>query len=136
MTVVESIEKWLKDNKIVLDNISVDMLPYGISSLAFMKSPTNLVESFIDGSQKRTEYYTLYVRRPSQFEDERDENAEYFEDIEYKVAELNREGILPSMDKNRFCDSVSISGTAYLFQTQENESIYSLTFEIVYRKEA
>lgn len=135
MTVVEAIKKWLNVNNVAVKEIEIDMLPAGINTLALMKSPTNQVEEFIDGSQKRTEYYTLYIRRESQFNDERIDNNAYFEDLENKVMQWNLEGNLPQLDNNRFCENISISGTTYLFQSQENESIYSLTFEIIYRKE-
>lgn len=135
MTVVEAIKKWLNVNNVAVKEIEIDMLPAGINTLALIKSPTNQVEEFIDGSQKRTEYYTLYIRRESQFNDERIDNNAYFEDLENKVMQWNLEGNLPQLDNNRFCENISISGTTYLFQSQENESIYSLTFEIIYRKE-
>lgn len=136
MTVVEAIKKWLNVNNVAVKEIEIDMLPAGINTLALIKSPTNQVEEFIDGSQKRTEYYTLYIRRESQFNDERIDNNAYFEDLENKVMQWNLEGNLPQLDNKRFCENISISGTTYLFQLQENESIYSLTFEIIYRKEA
>ena len=136
MTVVEAIKKWLNVNNVTVKEIEIDMLPAGINTLALMKSPTNQVEEYIDGSQKRTEYYTLYIRKESQFNDERIDNNAFFEDLENKVMEWNLEGNLPQLDGKRHCDNISISGTTYLFQSQENESIYSLTFEIIYRKEA
>lgn len=135
MTVVEAIKKWLNVNNVAVKEIEIDLLPAGINTLALMKSPTNQVEEFIDGSQKRTEYYTLYIRKESQFNDERIDNNAYFEDLENKVMQWNLEGNLPQLDNKRFCENISISGTTYLFQSQENESIYSLTFEIIYRKE-
>lgn len=135
MTVVEAIKKWLNVNDVAVNEIEIDMLPAGINTLALMKSPTNQVEEYIDGSQKRTEYYTLYIRKESQFNDERIDNNAFFEDLENKVMEWNLDGNLPQLDNNRFCENISISGTTYLFQSQENESIYSLTFEIIYRKE-
>lgn len=136
MTVVEAIKKWLNVNNVDVKEIEIDMLPAGLNTLALMKSPTNQVEEYIDGSQKRTEYYTLYIRKESQFNDERIDNNAFFEDLENKVMEWNLEGNLPQLDNKRFCENISISGTTYLFQSQENESIYSLTFEIIYRKEA
>ncbi len=136
MTVVEAIKKWLNVNNVSVKEIEIDMLPAGINTLALMKSPTNTVEEYIDGSQKRTEYYTLYIRKESQFNDERIDNNAFFEDLENKVMEWNLDGNLPQLDGKRHCDNISISGTTYLFQSQENESIYSLTFEIIYRKEA
>lgn len=135
MTVVEAIKKWLNVNNASVKEIEIDMLPAGLNTLALMKSPTNQVEEYIDGSQKRTEYYTLYIRRESQFNDERIDNNAFFEDLENKVMQWNLEGNLPQLDNKRFCENISISGTTYLFQSQENESIYSLTFEIIYRKE-
>ena len=136
MTVVEAIKKWLNVNNVSVKEIEIDMLPAGINTLALMKSPTNQVNEYIDGSQKRTEYYTLYIRKESQFNDERIDNNAFFEDLENKVMEWNLDGNLPQLDGKRHCDNISISGTTYLFQSQENESIYSLTFEIIYRKEA
>lgn len=134
MTIIESIKKWLKENDIIIDEVSTEYLG-GYANVALMKSPNNRVETYIDGTEKRTEYLTLYIKCDYDLEEDRNSNDSFFEDLEYKIEELNKEGNLPLLDKKRTCISLSVSGSAFLFQTDENVCIYSLTLVIEYRKE-
>ena len=99
------------------------------------KTPTTIKEEFIDGSSVNTEYYTFFMRKKSQFELDRKGNNAFLEELTDWVEERNADGNIPKLDNNRFCESISISSGFYLFETEESESVYQLTFEIIYRKE-
>lgn len=135
ITISESIIEWLYEHNIEIERIDTGILPSKTLSYALAKVPTSVVETFIDGSQRRTEYYSFLARRPSQFDPERVSNDKFFEDLENQVDDLNFSGDLPELDRNRICEEISVSSSFYLYEASESESVYSLTFEIIYRKE-
>lgn len=134
MTVIESIKAWLKSNNLEIKEISTEMLPQGASQYSMMKSPQNQCERYIDGSERRTEFYTVFARREYQFKEDREQNDLFFENLEYKVSELDASSQLPELGNGRECEGIEISGSSYLFSTSENECVYSLTIKIIYRK--
>lgn len=137
MTISESIQKWLYDfGEIEIDEkIDTDLLKAQVNTYALAKAPTNIREEFIDGSSLNTEYYTFLTRRTTQFDGERVSNNQFLEKLTEWVEERNNEGILPKLDNKRVCDNIAISSGFYLFETEEENGVYSLTFEIIYRKE-
>lgn len=137
MTINESIIKWLYEyGQIEIDErIDTDLLQAKANAYAVSKTPTTIKEEFIDGSSSNTEYYTFFMRKKSQFELDRKGNNAFLEELTDWVEERNADGNIPKLDNNRFCESISISSGFYLFETEESESVYQLTFEIIYRKE-
>ncbi len=137
MTVAQAIKDWLYNfPKLDIDErISTELLPAEAVAYALSKSPNNIVEQFVDGSEKRTEYYTFFARQYTQIETERNSNDEFLEEFGEWVNERNFNGDLPILDNNRYCDNISVSSGFYLFETEENQGIYSFTIEIIYRKE-
>lgn len=137
MTISESIIQWLSDfGEIKIDSvINTELLKAQPNAYAMIKTPTNIRQEFIDGSSVNTEYYTFLARKSSQFNAERINNNQFLENLTDWVENANMDGNLPKLDNKRFCDNIAISSGFYLFETEENESVYSLTFEIIYRKE-
>lgn len=135
MAVSKSIVEWLKQCEYIQNGIDFELLGAGTDVYALSKVPSNIVETFIDGSQSRTEYYTLLARMDAQLSEERESNDQLLENLETWIDEQNMEGNLPLLEAKIFCDNIIVSSNFYLFETQENESIYSLTLEIKYRKE-
>lgn len=137
MTIPQAIKQWLyKNPSIEIDErIDTEILDSQAIAYALSKNPTNTKEVFVDGSELRTEYYTFFARQNSQLETERIDNDKFLEDLENWIFERNFEGDLPVLDNKRYCDSVEISQGYYLFENDENESVYSLTIQITYRKE-
>ena len=135
MTIIESIIDWLYKNDSVKDieYINTELLLRQIGSLS--KLPTNIVEDYNDGSQMRTEYYTFLTRMSSQLNAERIGNERFFEELESWIEDKNIEEDYPVLGKNLYCENISVSGGHYQVDTGTNESTYSLTLEIVYRKE-
>lgn len=135
MTVSQSLKEWLLANEKIdfVDGISTELLMN--SGFSLSKTPQNQVTTFIDGSQVRTEYYMFFARQSTQLEKERVSNDEFLEQLEDWIYQKNKAHDLPILDNGRICQSVGVSSTFYLYQMKENESVYSLTIEIVYRKE-
>lgn len=135
MTIIESIIDWLYKNDSVkdLEYINTELLLGQIGALS--KLPTNIVDYFNDGSQIRTEYYTFLTHMNTQLNTERISNERFFEDLENWIEEKNIDEDYPVLGKNLYCENISVSGGHYQVDTGTHESTYSLTLEIVYRKE-
>ena len=137
MTISESIIQWLYTNGTIQidERINTEKLDAEAVAYSLSKVPQSIVKAFIDGSQRRTEYYMFFVRQSTQIESERISNDKFLENLEEWVWKQNRNRNLPNLDGKRYCDSVGISSTFYLFDTAEEDGVYSLTIEITYRKE-
>ncbi len=137
MTVNEAIKQWLYKNPLLKidDKISTEILKAEAVAYALSKTPTTTIETFVDGSQLRTEYYMFFARQSTQLESERISNDEFLEKFESWVDEKNLSGDLPVIDKKRIVDEVGVSSTFYLYEQDEEESIYTFTIMIKYRKE-
>ncbi|MGX8833965.1 hypothetical protein ACWG0P_07100 [Amedibacillus sp. YH-ame6] len=137
MTISESIIEWLRgfSGLDVAEVIETELLGGSIGENVLSKSPTNIVNMFADGSQRRTEYYSFYAKKSSQLNDERITNDKFFEELESWIDDCNYNENYPTLDKKRVCEEVTVSGSYYLFENNEHESIYMLTIQIQYRKE-
>lgn len=137
MTVSESIIEWLHgfSGLDVAEVIETELLGGSVGANALSKSPTNVVKTFADGSQCRTEYYSFYAKKSSQLNDERISNDKFFEELESWIDDCDYNENYPILDKKRVCEEISVSGSYYLFENDEHEGIYMLTIQIEYRKE-
>lgn len=137
MTISKAIIQWMYQNDTIEidEKINTNLLDAKATAYALSKTPSNTVEQFNDGSEKRTEYYTLLTKRSSQLDIERVSNDQFLENLEEWVWEQNLNGNVPKLDNKRYCDNIAISSSYYLFENETEESIYSLTLEIQYRKE-
>lgn len=137
MTVSEAIKQWLYGfPKITIDErIETELLGSQAVSYAISRTPQNVIETYVDGSQQRTEYYMLFARQSTQLEAERVSNDKLLEELESWIEEKNLNGEYPTIDEKRNVDEIGISSSFYIYSQEEEESIYSLTIMIKYRKE-
>lgn len=137
MTVSEAIKQWLYGfPKITIDErIETELLGSQAVSYAISRTPQNVIETYVDGSQQRTEYYMLFARQSTQLEAERVSNDKLLEELESWIEEKNLNGEYPTIDEKRIVDEIGISSSFYIYSQEEEESIYSLTIMIKYRKE-
>lgn len=137
MTVSEAIKQWLYGfPKITIDErIETELLGGEAVSYAISRTPQNEIETFVDGSQYRTEYYMIFARQSTQLEAERVSNDKLLEELESWIEEKNLNGEYPTIDEKRIVDEIGISSSFYIYSQEEEESIYSLTIMIKYRKE-
>lgn len=137
MTVSKSLIQWLYGygNIHIDERIETDVLAQQAISYALYKEPNAIVDTYIDGSQMRTEYYTFLARRNTQIEPERQDNNEFLEELENWIDENNLKGELPQLDGNRYCEDVSVSSGLYLYTNEDSQAVYALTIQIKYRKE-
>ena len=136
MTVSKALIQWLYGygNIQIDERIETDVLAQQAISYALYKEPNAIVDTYIDGSQMRTEYYTFLARRNTQIEAERQDNNLFLEELENWIDE-NLNGELPQLDGNRYCDEVSVSSGLYLYTNEDSQAVYALTIQIKYRKE-
>lgn len=134
MTLSEAVKSWLYTNEqIALDErITTELLGAEAIAYSLSKTPSSIRSDFIDGGYMGIEYYQFFMRQATQLESERVSNDRFLEQFEEWVDE-NKE--YPILDGGRFIDDISVSSGFYLFETQEEESIYTFTLEVVYRKE-
>lgn len=137
MTVAEAIKQWLyKNGTIEIDEkINTEILGNELGALSLSKMPDNVIIHFIGGSELRTEYYMFFVRKAVQIEHDRISNDEFLENLENWVWQKNKERDYPVIDEKRICQGVAVSSSYYLFESDEEKGIYTLTIEIKYRKE-
>lgn len=137
MTINQAIVEWLYTNGTIEidDHINTDILDAS-KSYAVSKEPTNVTErKFVGGGSIRTEYYQVLAKRNTQFEQERISNDEFLQNLEMWVHQKNRNRDFPDLGDTKTCDSIGISSGYYLYSSNEEESIYTLTIEITYRTE-
>ena len=137
MTVSKALIQWLYGygNIQIDERIETDVLAQQAISYALYKEPNAIVDTYIVGSQMRTEYYTFLARRNTQIELERQDNNAFLEELENWIDEKNLNGELPQLDGNRYCEDVSVSSGLYLYTNEDNQAVYALTIQIKYRKE-
>ena len=137
MTVSKALIQWLYGygNIQIDERIETDVLAQHAISYALYKEPNAIVDTYIDSSQMRTEYYTFLARRNTQIESERQDNNAFLEELENWIDEKNLNGELPQLDGNRYCEDVSVSSGLYLYTNEDNQAVYALTIQIKYRKE-
>ena len=137
MTVSKALIQWLYGygNIQIDERIETDVLAQQAISYALYKEPSTIVDTYIDGSQMRTEYYTFLARRNTQIEAERQDNNVFLEELGEWIDEKNLNGELPQIDGNKYCDEVSVSSGLYLYTNEDSQATYALTIQIKYRKE-
>lgn len=136
MTIKESLINWLNDypNFEISDEIELDLLS-DRTSYALVKEPDSIIETFIDGSEKRTEYYTFQAKKVVANKVLRKKCDEFLEEFQDWISNKNYNCELPRLENNRYCDNISLSTTPYLYENTERNGIYIFTIEIIYRKE-
>lgn len=137
MTVSSSLKQWLYNypNIEIDERIDTELLEANPVAYAMAKEPTAEIESFLDGSQERTEYYMFRVRQSIQEEAKRISNDEFMENLETWIDEQNFEGNLPNLGDKKYAEEVSVSSSFYLFENDEENGVYTITIAIKYRKE-
>ena len=137
MTVSQALKKWLLNfpSMTIDDSIDTELLQANPVAYAMAKEPTAEIESFVDGSQLRTEYYMFNVRQYVQEEAKRISNDEFMENLETWIDEQNFEGNLPNLGDKKYAEEVSVSSSFYLFENDEENGVYTITIAIKYRKE-
>ena len=135
MTIKESLINWLQlyPNFEIEDFVETDIVSE--DGYAVAKEPNIVTNTFIDGSQQRTEYYTFVDKKITTNNALRKSTDEFLEDFEDWIYTKNLNGDYPTLKEKCYCDNISISSTYYLQSNEEKYGMYVFTIEIIYRKE-
>lgn len=135
MTIKESLINWLQlyPNFEIEDFVETDIVSE--DGYAVAKEPNIVTNTFIDGSQQRTEYYTFVAKKITTNNALRKSTDEFLEDFEDWIYTKNLNGDYPTLKEKCYCDNISISSTYYLQSNEEKYGMYVFTIEIIYRKE-
>ena len=135
MTIKQSLINWLQlyPNFEIEDFVETDIA--SDNGYAVAKEPNIVTNTFLDGSQQRTEYYTFVAKKITTNNALRKSTDEFLEDFEDWIYTKNLNGDYPTLKEKCYCDNVSISSTYYLQSNEEKYGMYVFTIEIQYRKE-
>ncbi len=135
MTIKQSLINWLQlyPNFEIEDFVETDIASE--DGYAVAKEPNIVTNTFLDGSQQRTEYYTFVAKKITTNNALRKSTDEFLEDFEDWIYTKNLNGDYPTLKEKCYCDNVSISSTYYLQSNEEKYGMYVFTIEIIYRKE-
>lgn len=133
MTLTKAISEWLQSSGILTvdDDVSTDWLAAAAESYGLYKQPSNMVTTYIDGDELRTEYYFFLTRQSAQQEIDRRENQEFLEAIEDWVDDKNFHGNYPNIPG---IESVEITNSFYMQETEGEEAVYQISIGITYTK--
>lgn len=137
MSVLESVIQWLyKNPQFTLDDtVQTEQLEQQAGSYSASRTPDRVVTPFIGGKLLIEDYFTINGRRFFQEETKRLSNDEFFEQFEDWVRQKNKERDYPTLGEGMHVDDIYISSPFYVFETSEEEAIYTFTIYVKYRKE-
>ena len=130
--VKENLIKWLSQfPNFQLDEVIQSEITNGDESYGVSKEPQTIVEKFIDGSMKVTEYYSFIGKRLISNNQQRVKNDKFFEEFENWIHKQD----LPDLGEKIICDELNISSSNYLQSNDSTYGLYVFTIELEYRKE-
>lgn len=135
MTVSEALAKWLPvsiEKGIVIQTQELQATP---DSSGLYRGPERNLSVFNDGSYKITEHYQMLVRKANKTEAERRENDAFFEELVYWIDDKNYCGDLPLLDGKRRCEEVLLTGSPYIYYSDEDSAVYQLSLSVTYVRE-
>lgn len=133
MTISQYISKLLKNyNKIEIDTNHVKE---GSDKYGLFKSPSRDIVDFNDSSYQITEYYQFLARQSAVSDSERKEADEWLEDLTYWIDDFKINYNFPPLDKGRKVIGLSVTGSPYPSESDEEESIFQIALAITYIRE-
>ena len=133
MTISQYIVNLLKNYEGI--EIDTNHVQEGSDKYGLFKSPSRNIKNFTDGSYEVTEYYQFVARQTSLSKSERKEADEWLEDLTYWADDFSFNYEFPKLDKNRTVTGISITGSPYPMEVDDNETLYDLSLSIVYLRE-
>lgn len=122
MTVIESVQKWLKKYSGLSGRLGVDFLPEDADTYSIDTIPCEeVIKRYKDGGKIKQFQFAVSSRR---FYDKNIKNnlsnVQFFEDLTAWVENKARLRELPAMDKGRTAQKIVVTSSAYPFETTEN----------------
>lgn len=132
MSISKSIAEWLNGYAEDAEIIDIDQLAAVPEAYALFRSPETIVTPFVNGSRDVSAYYQYVIRRQSQTEAQREENAEWLEDLERWIYAQVIKRNLPTLGKGMECVKVEVTGGLALETQNLSESEYQVMLHINY----
>ncbi len=132
MSISKSIAEWLKGYVGDAEIIDIDQLAAMPEAYGLFRSPETVVTPFIDGSRDVSAYYQFVIRRQSQTDAQRAENADMLESMERWMHAQNIARSLPQLGAGRVCYSIAVNGGMALETQDDATSEYQIIIHINY----
>lgn len=132
MSVIENIIQWLYGFPEIgaAERITPDMLEAGDMSLAAL--PEDSVIAYMSGDRDVTMYALFRVRQASRTHAERLDAQAFMDALSRWVWARNLAGDLPRLDGGREAQSVRVSQSPYMLETNGGEAVYQIGIELNY----
>lgn len=132
MSAIESIIQWLYGFPEIgaAERITPDMLEEGDMSLAAL--PEDSVTAYMDGTRDITMYAMFRVRQSGRTHGERMDAQAFMDALSRWVWAGNLAGDLPRLDGGREAQSVRVSQSPYMLETDGGEAVYQIGIEMNY----
>lgn len=132
MSVIESLIAWLHECPGLdeAERITPDMLEEGDMSLAAL--PEDNVREYVDGSRDITLYALFRVRQDSRTHGQRLSAQAFMDELSRWVWQRTLARELPVLDAGRQAQSVRVSQSPSLLETNGRDAIYQIGLELNY----
>lgn len=119
------------------DGIEIDTnhMSDGSDQYGLFKSPSRDIKEFNDSSYQITEYYQFLARQSGVSRSERKEADEWLEDLAYWIDDFPYNYSFPALDKKREVVGVSITGSPYPMEADNDDTLYQIMLSITYIRE-
>lgn len=119
------------------DGIEIDTnhMSEGSDQYGLFKSPSRDIKEFSDSSYQITEYYQFLARQSTNHISQRKEADEWLEDLAYWIDDFPFNYSFPALDKKREVVGISITGSPYPMEADNDDTLYQIMLSITYIRE-
>lgn len=122
MTVMQSVQKWLKTYKGLSGRLDVDFLDENVDTYSVDTIPCEeIIKRYKDGGTVKQFQFAVSSRRFYEQNIKQNlSNLQFFEDLTAWVESKARARQLPTMDKGRTAQKIVVTSSGYPFDVTEN----------------
>lgn len=135
MTVMQSVQKWLKTYSGLSGRLDVDFLDEDIDTYSIDTIPCEeIIKRYKDGGKIKQFQFAVSSRRAYEQNIKNNlSNLQFFEDLTAWVENKARLRQLPTMDKGRTAQKIVVTSTAYPFIVSEDgKARYQIQMRLEY----
>lgn len=135
MTVMQSVQKWLKTYSGLSGRLDVDFLDEDIDTYSIDTIPCEeILKRYKDGGTRKQFQFAVSSRRAYEQNIKNNlSNLQFFEDLTAWVESKARSRQLPTMDKGRTAQKIVVTSTAYPFIVSEDgKARYQIQMRLEY----
>lgn len=135
MTVIQSVQKWLKTYNGLSGRLDVDYLPEDTDTYSIDTIPCEeIIKRYKDGGTLKQFQFAVSSRRAYEQNIKNNlSNLQFFEDLTAWVESKARSREFPIMDKGRTAQKIVVTSTAYPFVVSEDgKARYQIQLRLEY----